>query len=157
MTRFRPFTEAFSTVSTARRPVRGRSLLAGKALHVLDRFLVTMHLNQGVDRVRCAETVRLRAVSHVTAQQLKHTRWALLRRAAGYGAGPAKAQRTAGQQALDCTGLGVERNLLAFLDLAVRDLGRSVSRLLVLPGDAQPSRGREESRSDAPQPMGLCC
>ncbi len=53
---------------------------AGPALHVLDRFHITMHLNQAVDQVRRAESVRLRAASKAAAQQLKHTRWTLLRR-----------------------------------------------------------------------------
>lgn len=53
---------------------------AGQALHVLDRFHITLHLNQAVDQVRRAESVRLRATSQAAAQQLKHTRWTLLRR-----------------------------------------------------------------------------
>ena len=53
---------------------------AGQALHVLDRFHITMHLNQAVDQVRRAESGRLRAASKAAAQQLKHTRWTLLRR-----------------------------------------------------------------------------
>lgn len=48
------------------------------ALHVLDRFHITMHLNQAVDQVRRAETGRLR--SHPAAKKLKHMRWKLLRR-----------------------------------------------------------------------------
>ena len=53
---------------------------AGQALHVLDRFHITMHLNQAVDQVRRAESARLRAASKAAAQQLKHMRWTLLRR-----------------------------------------------------------------------------
>lgn len=53
---------------------------AGQALHVLDRFHITMHLNQAVDQVRRAEAVRLRAAGQASAERLKHTRWALLRR-----------------------------------------------------------------------------
>jgi len=53
---------------------------AGQALHVLDRFHITMHLNQAVDQVRRAESSRLQAAGKATAQQLKHTRWPLLRR-----------------------------------------------------------------------------
>jgi transposase len=48
---------------------------AGQALHVLDRFHITMHLNQAVDQVRRAESSRLRARSKAKAQQLKHMRW----------------------------------------------------------------------------------
>lgn len=53
---------------------------AGHALHVLDRFHITMHMNQAVDEVRRAESSRLRAQSKEKAQQLKHTRWTLLRK-----------------------------------------------------------------------------
>ena len=50
----------------------------GQALHVLDRFHITSHLNQAVDQVRRSESSRLRAAGK--AERLKHTRWALLRR-----------------------------------------------------------------------------
>jgi transposase len=53
---------------------------AGQALHVLDRFHITSHLNQAVDQVRRAESTRLRAKSQKAAQRLKHMRWPLLRR-----------------------------------------------------------------------------
>ena len=53
---------------------------ASQALHVLDRFHITMHLNQAVDQVRRAESTRLRAKSQHAAQRLKHLRWPLLRR-----------------------------------------------------------------------------
>ena len=53
---------------------------AGQALHVLDRFHITSHLNQAVDQVRRAESTRLRANSKQAAQRLKHLRWPLLRR-----------------------------------------------------------------------------
>src|ERR1019366_5053908 len=53
---------------------------AGQALHVLDRFHITSHLNQAVDQVRRAESTRLRAKSKKAAQRLKHMRWPLLRR-----------------------------------------------------------------------------
>jgi transposase len=51
---------------------------APQALHVLDRFHITMHLNQAVDQVRRAETGRLRG--RPIAEKLKHMRWKLLRR-----------------------------------------------------------------------------
>jgi transposase len=55
---------------------------ADQALHVLDRFHITSHLNQAVDQVRRAESTRLRSKSQeAAAQRLKHTRWPLLRRA----------------------------------------------------------------------------
>jgi len=53
---------------------------AGQALHVLDRFHITMHLNQAVDQVRRAESTRLRSEGKSAAQRLKHMRWSLLRR-----------------------------------------------------------------------------
>ena len=53
---------------------------AGHALHVLDRFHITQHLNKAVDEVRRAETSRLRAHSREEAQKLKHMRWPLLQK-----------------------------------------------------------------------------
>src|SRR5208283_3744430 len=53
---------------------------ASQALHVLDRFHITMHLNQAVDQVRRAESSRLREASTQKAKRLKHMRWPLLRR-----------------------------------------------------------------------------
>jgi transposase len=53
---------------------------ASQALHVLDRFHITSHLNQAVDRVRRAESTRLRSKSKKAAQRLKQMRWTLLRR-----------------------------------------------------------------------------
>jgi len=52
----------------------------GQALHVLDRFHITSHLNQAVDQVRRAESTRLRTQSQGATQRLKHLRWPLLRR-----------------------------------------------------------------------------
>lgn len=53
---------------------------AGQALHVLDRFHITSHLNQAVDDVRRAESGRLRGQSGAAAKRLKRMRWPLLRR-----------------------------------------------------------------------------
>ena len=50
------------------------------ALHVLDRFHITSHLNQALDRVRRAESGRLRADGRAQAAYLKDMRWKLLRR-----------------------------------------------------------------------------
>jgi transposase len=50
----------------------------GQALHVLDRFHITMHLNQAVDQVRRAESTRLRG--RPMAKRLKKMRWKLLRK-----------------------------------------------------------------------------
>jgi transposase len=51
---------------------------AGQALHILDRFHITSHLNQALDQVRRAECSRLRG--HAQGAKLKHMRWKLLRR-----------------------------------------------------------------------------
>jgi transposase len=53
---------------------------AGQALHVLDRFHITSHLNQALDQVRRAESGRLRATASAQAAHLKDMRWKLLRR-----------------------------------------------------------------------------
>jgi len=53
---------------------------AGQALHVLDRFHITSHLNQALDQVRRTESGRLRAAGRAEAEQLKNLRWKLLRR-----------------------------------------------------------------------------
>ena len=53
---------------------------AGQALHVLDRFHITSHLNRALDQVRRAESGRLRAAGQAQADQLKNMRWKLLRR-----------------------------------------------------------------------------
>jgi transposase len=53
---------------------------AGQALHVLDRFHITSHLNQALDQVRRAESGQLRAAGRATAERLKNMRWKLLRR-----------------------------------------------------------------------------
>lgn len=53
---------------------------AGQALHVLDRFHITMHLNQAVDQVRRTESGQLRAAASAQAAHLKNMRWKLLRR-----------------------------------------------------------------------------
>ena len=53
---------------------------AGQALHILDRFHITGHMNQAVDEVRRAESTRLRANGKDAAQRLKRMRWTLLRR-----------------------------------------------------------------------------
>ena len=51
-----------------------------QALHVLDRFHITSHLNTAVDQVRRAESGRLRSRSQKGDHPLQHMRWPLLRR-----------------------------------------------------------------------------
>jgi transposase len=53
---------------------------AGQALHVLDRFHITLHLNQAVDQTRRAESARFRTAASAQADRLKSMRWKLLRR-----------------------------------------------------------------------------
>jgi transposase len=55
---------------------------ANQALHVLDRFHITQHLNKAVDEVRRGESSRLREAGKAKAEQLKGMRWKLLRRGA---------------------------------------------------------------------------
>ena len=54
------------------------AIKAPQALHVLDRFHITMHLNRAVDQVRRAESGQLRG--QPMAEKLKRMRWKLLRR-----------------------------------------------------------------------------
>jgi transposase len=49
-------------------------------LHVLDRFHITLHLNQAVDQTRRSESARLRTAASAQADRLKSMRWKLLRR-----------------------------------------------------------------------------
>ena len=51
---------------------------AGHALHVLDRFHITSHLNQALDQVRRTESTRLHG--EAGAKRLKKMRWKLLKR-----------------------------------------------------------------------------
>ncbi len=51
---------------------------AGQALHVLDRFHITGHLNQALDQVRRSESGRLQG--QPLAKRLKKMRWHLLKR-----------------------------------------------------------------------------
>jgi transposase len=51
---------------------------AGQAIHVLDRFHISMHMNKAIDKVRAEETRELRAKGLVPI--LTHSRWCLLKR-----------------------------------------------------------------------------
>jgi transposase len=50
------------------------------ALHILDRFHITSHLNQAVDQVRRREMARLRQQAPARASLLKRMRWSLLKK-----------------------------------------------------------------------------
>jgi hypothetical protein len=56
----------------------------------------------------------------------------------GTRASSAKAQCPARHQTGHHTGLGIEGDLFPFLEVQIRDLGRRLSRLLVLPGHGEP-------------------
>src|SRR5580693_6255877 len=108
---------------------------ASQALHVLDRFHITTHLNQAVDQVRRGESTRLRAEGKAAAQRLKHMRWTLLRRGSRVrGASPAKTAGAAGQQTGDGTGLGPEGDVSTSVAFSIPALGQNFSRLWVRPG-----------------------
>jgi transposase len=51
---------------------------ASQAIHVLDRFHISMHMNQAIDEVRAQETRDLKAKG--LAPILTHSRWCLLKR-----------------------------------------------------------------------------
>ena len=51
-----------------------------QALHVLDRFHITAHLNLAVDEVRRGEISRLQAAGNSSAGKLKKMRWQLLKK-----------------------------------------------------------------------------
>jgi transposase len=50
------------------------------ALHILDRFHITSHLNEAVDQVRRGEMARLREQAPAKASLLKRMRWPLLKK-----------------------------------------------------------------------------
>jgi len=126
---------------------------AAQALHVLDRFHITSHLNQAVDQVRRAE-------SYPPADQQQERRAATQAHALALTPPPQPGPRTrstkarcpACQQVGHGAGLGLEGDLLPFLALQIRHLGRRLSRLLVLPRHAQPTRTHEKGGQDAPRP-----
>jgi transposase len=51
---------------------------ASKAIHVLDRFHITMHMNKAIDEVRAKETRELKSKGLMPV--LTHSRWCLLKR-----------------------------------------------------------------------------
>ncbi len=63
---------------------------AGHALHVLDRFHITSHLNQAVDQVRRAESARLRTKARRPHSGLSICAGPYYAAAAGYADGPDK-------------------------------------------------------------------
>ena len=126
---------------------------AGQALHVLDRFHITSHLNQAVDQVRRAESTRLRAEGKAAAQRLKHMRWKLLRRGSRVrGRARQKLRALLVSKLATARAWDAQGNLPTLLALPIAALGQSLSGLLVCPGYAQPLGTHEESGAHAPRP-----
>ena len=108
---------------------------------MLDRFHITMHLNQAVDQVRRAESGRLRG--RPLAERLKHMRWQLLRRGSRVrGHARRKLDASAGQQTGDRSGLDSQGILPILLALQVLYLGRRLSGLLVPRGPCAAASSR---------------
>ena len=122
---------------------------AGHALHVLDRFHITMHLNQAVDEVRRAEIGRLRTAAPVRAARLKRMRWPLLRRGSRE-----ETLRIGHQQTRHRPGMDPPGNLPTLLALPFHDLGGLLSRCVDHPGAAQPPGADKESGANAAIPSG---
>ena len=120
----------------------------GQALHILDRFHITMHLNQAVDQVRRAESTRLKGQPLAGAAQED----ALEIIAQGQprpGSGQVEIGRAVGQPTGDGQGVGFEGGVSAFLEVSLSDLGGRFFGLLDRTGHAQPVGTDEESRPNA--------
>ena len=122
---------------------------AGHALHVLDRFHITTHLNQAVDQVRRAESSRLRATGKVMGQQrLKHMRWPLLRRGSRVsGRARQKLQALLICKLATARAWELKETFSHFWTYKSVLWAQAFLDYLVLPGYAQPSGTDEESRS----------
>ena len=106
---------------------------AGQALHILDRFHISQHLNRAVDQVRRAESSRLRQEGKRSAERLKTMRWSLLRRGSRVrGRARLKLDALLASQAGHGPGLGVERSVSSLLALSFGDLGQGFPGLLLL-------------------------
>jgi transposase len=107
---------------------------AKQAVHVLDRFHITTHLNQAVDQVRRSESSRLRVAGKAKAERLKHMRWPLLRRGSRVRGRARQKLNALLASKLATPEHGISRNLSSTFGTrspSVRHLGRSVSGLLV--------------------------
>jgi transposase len=121
-------------------------------LHVLDRFHITSHLNQAVDQVRRAERTHLGTKSQKAAQRLKHMRWPLLRRGSRVR-GRARQKLNALLASKLATARAWElKETFSYFWKYQSVMGRRLSRLLVLPGHAQPPRTYEKGSQDAARP-----
>jgi transposase len=106
----------------------------GHALHILDRFHISQHLNQAVDQVRREENTRLRAKSKEAAQRLKKMRWSLLRRGSRVrGRARQKLNALIASKLATARAWELKEDICALLEVQVHPLGRRLSRLLVFP------------------------
>ena len=122
---------------------------------MLDRFHITMHLNQAVDQVRRAESSRLRAEDKATAQRLKDMRWPLLRRGSRVrGRARQKLQALLDSKLATARAWELKEAFSHFWQLQIPALGQRLSRLLVLPGHAQPPGTDEEGGPNAAHSRG---
>ena len=120
---------------------------------MLDRFHITSHLNQAVDQVRRAESTRLRAKSKKAAQRLKHMRWPLLRRGSRVrGRARQKLNALLASKLATARAWDLKETFSYFWKYKSVILGWRLSRLLVLPGHAQPSGTDETGGPDAARP-----
>ena len=123
---------------------------AGQALHVLDRFHITQHMNQAVDQVRRAEGTRLKAKSKDEAKRLKNMRWSLLRKGSRVRGKARKKLNALLASKLDTArAWELKEAFHALLEVQVAPLGRGLSGCLVRPRYAQPPRTYAESCSYA--------
>ena len=118
------------------------------AVHVLDRFHITRHLNQAVDQVRRGERTRLGGRPRRRATQEDAVDFAATGQP-GARPGPDQVERPARQSTGDGAGVDAQKLLRAFLDLQIVCLGRRVPRLLDPAGPAQPPRTHEARRPHA--------
>lgn len=108
---------------------------AGHALHVLDRFHITSHLNQAVDEVRRAESRRLRANGKQAAERLKHMRWPLLRRGSRVrGRARQKLNALLASKIATARAWELKETFRHFWNYKSITWARRLPRLLVLPG-----------------------
>jgi hypothetical protein len=122
----------------------------GEALHVLDRFPITSHLNPAVDPVRRAASSRLRAQSLARLKATQRHNGSSTGAgsyggaAAGYAGGHGSSSTLLVGQLATARAWEWKESFSPFLALP-RDLGRGLSRILVLPGHAPPETNETSS------------
>ena len=127
---------------------------AGQALHVLDRFHICGHLNQAVDQVRRAESVRLRG--NPLAKRLKKMRWHLLkRRSRVRGRARIKLNALLASKLATARAWDLKESFAHFWRYKIGRLGAGVLVLLVHPRAAQPPGADAQSGAHAPGPRAV--